>query len=564
VEDLLLEAVVRELSPALRVAPVRGLAPVGPGLAIFLEAAPPRLLLSPGPPGPRFHPGGGRIPRLKGGRGAWPSFAGHAAGLLEGSRLLALEKPPGDRRVALRFETAGGGECRLLLEAFPPGRLLLLDGERRPRALSGRGVPRLDSRGVYVWPPGEGTTGAVWLADPPRVEVAVKEAAARGEDPGRALREAAGPLSPALARVLLRAAPGGEGVGGLLEALRSTLEEPPVAFLLTRAGEAWPESLAAGLPPGETVRVPSAAETAARLAEEEDRVEAFRSREQALRRALERERTRGARALHAVRAEGKDAKDAAELRRGAEALLAAGASARREGFEFVVQDPYEPEGPPLRLEGPPGLDALRTAEHLFRRAGRAERAVEARRRRAAELEDRGEALGRLADRLAACERLEELEALESEAREQGLPVGLLPVRGGKAPPAAASPARVFRSSDGLEILVGRGGKANDRLTFRVAGAEDFWLHAAGVPGAHVVVRNPGGLKELPRRTLREAASLAAHYSKASGEAAADVHLSRRRLVRRARGAPPGTVLVKRFTVVRASTRHPFPDAPGAR
>jgi hypothetical protein len=44
----------------------------------------------------------------------------------------------------------------------------------------------------------------------------------------------------------------------------------------------------------------------------------------------------------------------------------------------------------------------------------------------------------------------------------------------------------------------------------------------------------------------------------------DVKVARRRLVRRARGAPPGTVLVKRFTTVRTTTRHPFPDAPGAR
>jgi hypothetical protein len=564
VEDLLLEAVARELARTVAGAAVRGLAPAGSGLALFLDAPIPRLQVSPGPPGPRFHPGGGRIPRLKGGRGAWPSFAGHVAGALEGSRLLGVEKPAGDRRVALLFSAQEAGELRLVLEAFLPGRLLFLDGKGRVRARAGRGEPRLDGEGRYPWPPEERRPGPVWLAEPLRVEEAVRGAAAAGEDPSRTLREAAGPLSPALAAILLRAAPAGAGLARRIDALRAALERPPVDFLVTREAGAWPAVLADGLPPGDPEKHPSAGEAAARLADLEERAEAFRAREQALRRALERERKRCARALAAVRAEGRGARDAAELRRGAEALLVAGAGARREGALFVVDDPYEPGGPPLRVEGPPGLDALRAAEALFRRAGRAERAVEARRKRASELEERGRRLERLADRVAATVEHEGLEALEAEAREEGLPVGLVPPRGGRPSAPAASPARVFRSSDGLEILVGRGGKANDRLTFRVAGAEDFWLHAAGVPGAHVIVRNPGGLKQLPRRTLREAAALAAHYSKASGEAVADVHLSRRKLVRRARGAPPGTVLVKRFTVVRASTGHPFPDAPGAR
>ncbi|HET7746975.1 MAG TPA: NFACT RNA binding domain-containing protein, partial [Vicinamibacteria bacterium] len=70
--------------------------------------------------------------------------------------------------------------------------------------------------------------------------------------------------------------------------------------------------------------------------------------------------------------------------------------------------------------------------------------------------------------------------------------------------------------DGFTILVGKGDADNDALTFRVADPHDFWLHVAGTPGSHVVVRNPDRLEELPRPVLERAAELAAWHSKSRG------------------------------------------------
>src|SRR5205085_4171361 len=74
-------------------------------------------------------------------------------------------------------------------------------------------------------------------------------------------------------------------------------------------------------------------------------------------------------------------------------------------------------------------------------------------------------------------------------------------------------ARRFVSTDGFEILVGKKAADNDFLTFRVARSLDTWMHAADYPGSHVVIRN-AGKKEVPQRTLLEAARLAAFYSDA--------------------------------------------------
>jgi predicted ribosome quality control (RQC) complex YloA/Tae2 family protein len=112
----------------------------------------------------------------------------------------------------------------------------------------------------------------------------------------------------------------------------------------------------------------------------------------------------------------------------------------------------------------------------------------------------------------------------------------------------------FLSADGLEILVGRTAADNDALTFELAGQDDFWLHAAGVPGSHVVLRNPGRLPRPPRQSLRQAAALAARHSKARDGGQVAVHWTLRRYVHKRRGAPAGEVTLDRFQVVRASPR----------
>jgi len=110
--------------------------------------------------------------------------------------------------------------------------------------------------------------------------------------------------------------------------------------------------------------------------------------------------------------------------------------------------------------------------------------------------------------------------------------------------------RLFTSGDGVEILAGRSGRQNDALTFRVAGPEDFWFHALGWPGAHVVARNPDRRTRPPDATLREAAALAAWFSEGRAQEHVDVQWARRKYVRRIRGAGPGRVRIKRFETIR--------------
>jgi predicted ribosome quality control (RQC) complex YloA/Tae2 family protein len=107
--------------------------------------------------------------------------------------------------------------------------------------------------------------------------------------------------------------------------------------------------------------------------------------------------------------------------------------------------------------------------------------------------------------------------------------------------------------EGFEVLVGRGDEENDLLTFEVAAPGDFWLHVAGgVPGSHVVIRNPDKLDALPAPVVDAAATLAARHSKARGRRRVEVHLCRVADVAKLKGAPAGEVVLRRWERVRVS------------
>jgi predicted ribosome quality control (RQC) complex YloA/Tae2 family protein len=128
--------------------------------------------------------------------------------------------------------------------------------------------------------------------------------------------------------------------------------------------------------------------------------------------------------------------------------------------------------------------------------------------------------------------------------------GHLKAKRSKTPKAAPSKPLSLVSPDGLTILVGRNSRQNDVLTFRQAKGDDWWFHAQGVPGAHVIVRATG--QTLPPDTLQQAAALAAYFSLLRGEAQVTVDYTRRRHVRRIPGAAPGLVTYTQEQTIRVA------------
>ncbi len=243
-----------------------------------------------------------------------------------------------------------------------------------------------------------------------------------------------------------------------------------------------------------------------------------------------------------------------------EALLAGLHAARRVGTVVIVPDPYAAEGE-IEIPAPPDKPLTAIADDLFRRHRRAQRGVVAARNRLASLETKRTRLEALVPDQEAARDDAGADALEASMRALGLPVGLVrPTRVAREAARTAAPrlagVRIATSVEGWTILIGRTGKDNDRLTFKIAGADDFWLHAAGTAGAHVVIRNPDRAGSPPPATLAEAAAFAVWFSDAREQGAADVHWTKRKNVHRVRGAASGKVVLKRFDTVRARAKAP--------
>ncbi len=110
---------------------------------------------------------------------------------------------------------------------------------------------------------------------------------------------------------------------------------------------------------------------------------------------------------------------------------------------------------------------------------------------------------------------------------------------GKKPKVTSKPFH-YLSSDGFHIYVGKNNYQNEELTFKLATGNDWWFHAKGMPGSHVIVKAEG--KELPDRVFEEAGALAAYYSKGRDSEKVEIDYIQKKSVKKVAGAAPGFVI----------------------
>ena len=157
----------------------------------------------------------------------------------------------------------------------------------------------------------------------------------------------------------------------------------------------------------------------------------------------------------------------------------------------------------------------------------------------------------LESRLAQVEQAEDGTVL-ARIRSELAAKGYLQEEGARKGIVTPGPAQTsFRKIlyRGWEILVGKSAAGNDYLTTKMARANDLWLHAEGMPGSHVLVRNPEA-REIPPGVLAKAASLAAFYSRGRVAGKVAVTYTPARFVKKPKGAKPGLVtLLTRKTLM---------------
>lgn len=115
-------------------------------------------------------------------------------------------------------------------------------------------------------------------------------------------------------------------------------------------------------------------------------------------------------------------------------------------------------------------------------------------------------------------------------------------------PPSGAPFRKL-SVDGWNILIGKSAAGNEYITFRLAAPDDLWLHAEGMPGSHVLIRNPRSA-DIPPEVLKKAAGLAAYFSKGRNAGKVPVTYTPVKFVKKPKGARQGTViLAQRQTIM---------------
>jgi len=106
--------------------------------------------------------------------------------------------------------------------------------------------------------------------------------------------------------------------------------------------------------------------------------------------------------------------------------------------------------------------------------------------------------------------------------------------------------RTFHSSLGEKLLVGKSAAGNDVLTFKVARTYDWWFHAQQANGSHVIMVITDKNRLPSKRSITEAAQLAAYYSDLRKSHHVPVMYTERRHVRKAKGNIPGKVIFEQI------------------
>ena len=194
-----------------------------------------------------------------------------------------------------------------------------------------------------------------------------------------------------------------------------------------------------------------------------------------------------------------------------------------------------PDGGELLVELDPKLSPAANAQRYFKLYQKARSA----RRLAAEQKERTEEelnyLEGQLENLGKCTEEAELFEIRSELEHEGY-VKPSRSRSQMKSLAPSRPLKLF-ASDGTVILVGKNNLHNDKLTAS-AQPNEIWLHAKDMPGSHVIIvgENPSD------KTIGEAASLAAYYSKGRSSSRVPVDYTLRKYVKKPGGARPGFVI----------------------
>lgn len=202
--------------------------------------------------------------------------------------------------------------------------------------------------------------------------------------------------------------------------------------------------------------------------------------------------------------------------------------------EFEVLNYYDNQMITIPLDST--ITATENAKKYFDKYQKLKRTYEALVKFTKETEDEIKHLSSISTSLDIALKEEDLVQIKEELIESGY----IRRKGNAKKQKITSKPFHYISSEGYHIYVGKNNYQNEELTFKFASGNDWWFHAKGIPGSHVIVKTNGD--ELPDKVFEEAGRLAAHYSQARGQEKVEIDYTQKKNVKKPNGSKPGFVV----------------------
>ena len=270
---------------------------------------------------------------------------------------------------------------------------------------------------------------------------------------------------------------------------------------------------------------------------EKEKSSRLRQRSADLRQITDTALSRAVRKLELQEKQMRDTEKKDKFRVYGEILTAYGYSLKGGESEALLPNHYE-DGKEIRIPLDPTLSAVDNAKKYFakyskqkRTAEQLETQLEKTRLEVAHLES-------VSASLSTCETERDLAEIRRELSEAGI-VKRQAAAGKVKKEKPGSPLH-YRNAEGFDFYVGKNNYQNEEVSFRIAGPNDWWFHAKGLPGSHVIVRSDA--KELPDEVFAQAGALAAYYSKARLAPKVEIDYTLRKNLKKTPGGPPGFVV----------------------
>ena len=236
----------------------------------------------------------------------------------------------------------------------------------------------------------------------------------------------------------------------------------------------------------------------------------------------------------------KDTEKKERFRIFGELLTTYGYSLKGGEKELICENYYNGQEEHIPLEE--SLSPIENAKKYFDKYDKAKRTERNLSTQVKESKNTLEHLQSIVNSLATAENAEDLDDIRREMGEYGYMKPISPKKKKERKEDKSSP-RIFRSSDGYLLYVGKNNYQNEIVSFQIAEGKDFWFHVKGSAGSHVIAKTEGkSLEELPDRLFEEAAELAAYFSSEKENAKVEVDYTERKNLKKVVGGAPGFVI----------------------